>query len=123
MKIAFSSEEKNGLESRMSHHFGRCPYYTIVTLDDDNNTVIETADIENPYFQSHGPGQVPQFIANQNIDVMIAGGMGQKAVDFFNQFKIKVATGASGTVKESLNNFLSGHLSGYSPCTENKNCH
>ena len=123
MKIAFSSDEQKGLESTVSHHFGRCPFYVILDLDDNNN-VTNIQDLPNPFFESHGPGQVPKFIADQNVDVMIAGGMGQRAVEFFQQFNIKVATGAAGTVQESLNKFISGELSGYSPCTESSgNCH
>ena len=35
IKIAFASEENTGLESRLSHHFGRCPYYVFVEIEDD----------------------------------------------------------------------------------------
>jgi len=122
MKIAFSAGSDKALDSPMSHHFGRCPYFTIVNLDEDNK-IKETQNVANPFFESHSPGEVPAFIAKQNVDIMISGGMGQKAVDFFTEYGVKVATGATGTVKESLNKFLSGQLSGYSPCSHSDgNC-
>ncbi len=115
MRIAFSTESKEGLKSIISYHFGRCKYYTIVDID-ENNQVKKVIDIDNPYVNNHGPGVVPQFIKEQNVDVMIAGGMGARAADFFKQFNIKVATGAEGTVEESLKLFLNGKLNGYTPC-------
>lgn len=122
MKIAFSAESAQDLDSPMSHHFGRCPYFVIVNLDKDNE-IKEIQNVPNPFFESHSPGEVPAFISKQDVNVMISGGMGQKAVDFFSQYGVKVATGASETVKISLNKFLSGELSGYSPCSHsNGNC-
>ena len=50
---------------------------------------------------------------------MIAGGMGPRAVGFFNEFNIDVITGISGTVDDAINAYLSGNLkSGQSTCTE-----
>ena len=124
MIIAFSAEENKNLDSIMSPHFGRCPFYVFVELDKDNK-VKQVKTIENPYYNEHGPGVVPEFISKQKADVMISGGMGQRAVEFFNQFNIKVVTGATGSVKEALENFLNGKLQGYSPCKDGGqgNCH
>jgi len=33
MKVAFSSNENNGLDSTIAHHFGRCPFYVFVEID------------------------------------------------------------------------------------------
>ena len=62
-KIAFASEENIGLDSRLSHHFGRCPYYVFVEIEDGEIKNVEVK--ENPYFTSHVPGTVPQFIADE----------------------------------------------------------
>lgn len=119
MKIAFSSDEKRGLDSIMSHHFGKCPYYVIVVLDNQNN-IVDVDNIDNPFAEAHGPGVVPEFISKKGINVMVSGGMGHKAMDFFKQFNVQVATGANGTVRESLADFLSGKLSNSSPCSGGK---
>jgi len=117
MRIAFASEQKNGIKSELAQHFGRCPYYIIIELD-KNNTVTNVEELDNPYYNEHSPGVVPQYIAKQKADVMIAGGMGGRAVDFFNQFGIEVVTGATGTIEGILNNYLSGEIKGYKPCSE-----
>jgi predicted Fe-Mo cluster-binding NifX family protein len=115
MRIAFSSEDQNGLDSRISHHFGRCPHYTLVDLDGE--TVQSVQSIANP-FQQHQPGMVPEFIHNQNVNVMVSGGMGRRALDFFAQYGIEVATGADGTVQDALSAYLNGTLNGAQPCRD-----
>jgi predicted Fe-Mo cluster-binding NifX family protein len=47
---------------------------------------------------------------------MIAGGMGPKAIDFFHQFGIDVVTGAQGRVRDVVEAYLRGEISGIIPC-------
>ena len=62
MRYAISTEDNKGLEGNVSQHFGRCPYFVIVDLE--NEAVKEVKVVDNPYFAGHGPGQVPEFIAS-----------------------------------------------------------
>ena len=113
-RIAFACEDGTGLESELSAHFGRCPYYTV--LEVEGNEIIGSQVLENPYFNNHQPGAVPSFIHSQKVDVMIAGGMGPRAIDLFNQFGIEVATGVQGQVKNVAAAYLDGRISGVFPC-------
>jgi predicted Fe-Mo cluster-binding NifX family protein len=113
-RIAFACEDNTGLESQVSAHFGRCPYYTVVEVE--GNEIVESEVLENPYFNNHQPGAVPNFIRSQNVHVMIAGGMGPRAIDLFNQFGIDVATGVQGQVKSVTAAYLDGRVSGTSAC-------
>ena len=117
MRIAFSAATEQGLDSPISPHFGRCPFYVFVELD-EKNVITGVTSIVNEHAQSHDPGQLPAYIKDQGVEVMISGGMGGRAVDFFHQYEVSVATGASGTVQESLDNYLSGKLRGDAPCNE-----
>lgn len=113
-RICFACDDDRGLNAEMSAHFGRCPFYTLV---DVNGTEIERVNvIKNPYFNNHIPGQVPVFIKEQDANVMIAGGMGPRAIDLFSSFGIEVATGASGKVEDVLNAYLRGGIKGIVPC-------
>ncbi len=115
-KIAVAAEDDGGIKANVSAHFGRCPYYTIVEIENDLITLNYT--VENPFYNTHGSlGQVPEFIRSQNADVIIAGGMGQRAVGFFDQFGIEAVTGASGKVEAVVSAYLKGSLKGTSPCT------
>jgi len=116
MRIAISAETNNGLDSIIGQHFGRCPYFALVDME--GNEVKEIKVIENPYFAGHEVGQVPGFIHEQGANVMLSGGMGGRAIQFFTQFGIDTATGARGTVKETLAEYLAGNLSGAAPCSE-----
>jgi predicted Fe-Mo cluster-binding NifX family protein len=42
MKIAFASEDNQGLQGTLSAHFGRCPYYTIVDVEDNAVSSLST---------------------------------------------------------------------------------
>ena len=116
MRIAVSVETNNELESEVAHHFGRCPYFALVDVDGTEFKAVKV--IQNPYYGAHQPGQVPGFIKEQNADVMLSGGMGGRAIQFFEQFDIKTATGATGTVRNAVESYLGGELKGAAPCKE-----
>ena len=120
-RIAVASEGDQGLDSNVSAHFGRCPYYTIVDVEGDKISL--SFKVENPYYGAHGqPGQVPGFIRDQGAHVIIAGGMGPRAVGFFNEFGIEVVTGPTGKVKDSVEGYLRGTIQGSAPC-KHESCH
>jgi len=121
MRIAISAENNNGLNSLVSGHFGRCPYFILVDVEGQEIKTVTAVD--NPYYGHHEPGQVPAFIHSQGANVMLAGGMGQRAVSFFQEYGIQVATGAAGCVGESLQRFLGGELTGAAPCIESQHHH
>ena len=116
MRIAISADDRNGLNSVVSPHFGRCPYYILV--DVDGHEVEAVNAIDNPYYSQHSPGVVPGFIHSQGVNVMLTGGMGGRAIAFFEQLGIEAVTGASGTVRRALELYLGGQLRGVQPCRE-----
>jgi predicted Fe-Mo cluster-binding NifX family protein len=116
MRVAISADDNRGLDSVVSPHFGRCPYYVLVDVED--RQVRQVNAVENPYYGYHQPGQVPGFIERQGADVMLAGGMGRRAIGLFQQCGIEAVTGASGTVRHALEQFLGGALQGAAPCRE-----
>jgi predicted Fe-Mo cluster-binding NifX family protein len=116
MKIAVTAENNNGLESMVAQHFGHAPYFMLVEVE--NGEVSATQGIANPFAEQHQPGQIPGFIKEQSADVMLSGGMGGRAIQFFSEYGIKTATGASGTVRQALENYLGGKLSEAAPCDE-----
>ncbi|MFC2037819.1 NifB/NifX family molybdenum-iron cluster-binding protein [Chloroflexota bacterium] len=118
MRIAVSADNKNGLDSVVSPHFGRCAHFVLVDLDDHEVRGIQ--EVDNPYYQHHQPGQVPAFVDSLGANVMLTGGMGGRAIMFFQQFGIEGVTGAYGTVRRSVERYLGGQLSGAAPCKESQ---
>ena len=113
-RIALACEDNQGLSGQMSQHFGRCPYYLIVDVEGDE--IKGTDSVINPYYNNHVPGMVPKFINEQGANVMIAGGMGPRAIDMFGNLGIEVVTGAIGNVGNVLQAYLKGEISGVEPC-------
>ncbi len=116
MKIIISSDSSRKLESSVSHHFGRCPYFTVV--DVEGSDIISVESIENPYFKAHSPGQVPEFIRNLGANAMLAGGMGRRAISIFENFGISCSTGVTDSVKSAVDNYIKGILPLATPCKE-----
>jgi predicted Fe-Mo cluster-binding NifX family protein len=118
MRIAVSADNKNGLDSVVSPHFGRCPHYILVDVEGHDVAGIE--EVDSPFYGHHQPGQVPAFIHSLGTDVMLAGGMGGRAIMFFQQYGIEGVTGAYGTVRQSVERYLGGQLKGAAPCRESQ---
>lgn len=115
-RVAISAGDNSGLDSLVSPHFGRCPYYALVDID--GRDVKQVNAIANPYYEQHAPGVVPGFIHDQRVDIMLTGGMGRRAIGFFQEYGIEAVTGASGTVRDALEEYLGGRLQGAAPCHE-----
>jgi predicted Fe-Mo cluster-binding NifX family protein len=113
--IAIAAEDSRGLDGEVSAHFGRCPYYVLVKANGDSQTEFQVV-VANPHFDSHQPGMMPRFIRGLGANVIIAGGMGPRAIDMFHGFGIDVATGASGTIEEALGAYLRGEYRGVVHC-------
>ena len=121
MIIAVASEENKDLKSRPAHHFGRCPFYVFVKVENDK--IIEAEGKKNPFYSGHEVGEVPQFIANQKADVMISGGMGPRAIDWFRQLGVVPVTANGNSVEELVNLYLLEKISNAESCAESDHKH
>ena len=84
---------------KLSLHFGHCDQFAIFDIDDETSKVINRKDVTPP---AHEPGVLPKWLHENNVSVIIAGGMGQRAQQLFTQDGIKVVIGASGQSPEEL---------------------
>ncbi len=113
--LAFASLGTD-LESDLSPHFGRCPYYVFVEIVDDK--IKDVWMKRSPFYEGHGPGDVPQFIAKLGADVIISGGMGGRAIDWFRQLGVTPLTTQPRRIKDIVDDFISGRLEGAESCKE-----
>lgn len=125
-RLAVAIEEL-GAEERVAEHFGRCSKFYVCELDEQNN-VLKTETFFNPLVGEHsGACQLPGYVKQFNVNTIIAGGMGQKAVSNFISFGIDVITAPGLLYKEALNGFIQGDLKGYEACKhdheEGHGCH
>ncbi len=97
---------------RVSAHFGRCPTFTILDIDDGR--VVGKELIENP---GHQPGFIPQFLHDKGVNFIIAGGMGPRAAEIFGALGIDAIVGVEGSISDTVQLLLQGRLrSGSSLC-------
>ena len=118
MRIAVTAETDQGLQAPVAQHFGHAPYFVLVDTDAAEVTGVDV--LANPFLDGHQPGQIPQFISDQRAEVMLSGGMGGRAIQFFTGFGIQPATGASGTVADSIAAFLDGRVSDAQACADSE---
>lgn len=95
-------------QDRLSPHFGHCDQFAMFDVDDNLKKVINRNDATPP---AHAPGVLPQWLHENNVNVIIAGGMGQRAQQLFAQNDIKVVIGAvTGSPEEIISAYLVGTL-------------
>jgi predicted Fe-Mo cluster-binding NifX family protein len=100
MKIAISTES-----GFVSAHFGRCPAYTLVEIEDGR--IIQRSEIPNP---GHQPGFLPVYLSQKGVNVIIAGGMGPRAQGLFAEKNIQTIIGVQGKIDEVIEKFLRQEL-------------
>ena len=105
MKICIPTMGEKGLDELVGEHFGRVPTYTIVNLDTNEVKVI-------PNTSEHmgGLGYPPEIMAKEGVHVLVCRGLGRRAISMFDESGIEVYIGASGTVKDAISAYESGHL-------------
>lgn len=100
MKIAVASMNEN-----VAGHFGHCENFNIYVVEEGK--IISKERIENP---GHKKGFLPKFLNDLGVNVIIAGGMGEGAINLFNEANIEIITGNLGNSDEIVNKYLQGEL-------------
>ena len=95
-------------QGMLSLHFGHCDEFALVDVDDESKKVLDVVKLRPP---AHEPGVLPRWLAEQKANLIIAGGMGQRAQQLFAQNGIDVVVGASVHTPEQLAHaYLTGSL-------------
>ncbi len=108
MKIAIPSQGGTGLDDTIAEHFGRARFYTLVQVQDKQITGFT---VEPVPFDEHQPGDIPNWLNELGVDVVISHGMGPRAVEHFETLGIKSVVGASGRISDVVEAFLNSTLS------------
>ena len=85
-------------QGQLCLHFGHCEEFAIIEIDE--NREIESKEMVTP--PPHQPGLLPRWLGEHNVNVVIAGGMGSRAIQLFNAQGIEVLTGATPLPPEDL---------------------
>lgn len=102
-------------DGRLCMHFGHCQQFALIDVD-GAPPKAQPANFVTP--PPHEPGLLPRWLHEQGVNVVIAGGMGQRAQQLFAQQGITVLVGAPAETPERLvSAYLDGRLqSGVNAC-------
>ena len=104
MKIAVPTKQDNQIDA----HFGPCEFYRIYTVSDQNQ-VISDERMDSP--QGCGcKSNIAQVFENEGIKTMLAGGIGDGAVNVLNAHGINVIRNCRGDVSELVQQYLAGFV-------------
>ena len=106
MKVVISSTGKD-INASIDPRFGRCAYYIIYDLENDTFEVVENKSRN----ATGGAGiQASQAVVDMHADAVITTNIGPNAFRVLNAADIKVYSGITGTVNQSIANFKEGTL-------------
>lgn len=102
MKIALPSRD-----NKIDDHFGHCEYFTVFTVNEKE--IISEETVDSPV----GCGcksNIATDLAEIGVSVMLAGNMGDGAVNVLKNAGIEVVRGCQGDIKEVALSWLAGEL-------------
>ncbi|HCL56632.1 MAG TPA: dinitrogenase iron-molybdenum cofactor biosynthesis protein [Spirochaetia bacterium] len=111
MKIAAALNQ-----GKISSHFGHSREFMVAELS-ETHEILKKEKLTPP---PHEPGSFPRWLADLGVSVVLTGGIGQRAIDLFNQSGIQVFghLECALTPEEAIALYLNKKLStNLSPCT------
>ncbi|MBN2682356.1 MAG: ATPase [Bacteroidales bacterium] len=102
------------VNGQLNMHFGHTNSFHV--YETSNNQIVKEEQLTPP---PHEPGVYPKWLADMGVTDVIAGGMGQRAIELFNQNKINVFIGVPAkSPKELVLDFLEGSLETSDNCCD-----
>ena len=102
-------------------HFGHCQYYTIYTLGEDD--AISSKEIMPSPGGCGCKSDIASVLKNMGVTTMIAGNMGEGALNKLNSAGLEVFRGFHGDTDSALNSFLEGEKGEDITCTNHGHGH
>lgn len=100
-KIVIPVEDANGLNAKLSQHFGRAPYFAAVELD-ENGKVLNLQMVPNKSEHFGGMGKPPEIILSLKPNAVITYGMGFRALNMFQSANVAVLQTSKDFVKDVI---------------------
>ena len=118
MKIAVPTKENNQIDA----HFGHCEFYKIYTVSDQNQVISEER-LDSP--QGCGcKSNIADTFKSMGITIMLAGGIGNGAINNLKARGVEVVRNCEGDVTEIVTKYLAGEVKdGGSNCSAHEDEH
>ncbi len=93
-------------QGQVCAHFGHSEQFLLVDVDPEAKQILQSRPVASPL---HAPGVIPRWLADQDVSLVMTGGIGQRALHLFQSLGIQVITGIPFENPETL---LSAYLAG-----------
>lgn len=103
MKIAIPTKDNS-----VDDHFGNSEFYTVFDVNNDK-TVITKSSFTAPEGCGCKSG-LASILKEMQVDILLAGNIGQGAMNKLNAEGISVVRGCKGNVEEVVKAYLSGFV-------------
>lgn len=107
-RVVIPAEGGNGLDARLSEHFGRAPYFIVVDLEDGNVLNIQTVLNESEHFG--GLWRPSDLVLRFRPNAVITFGMGPRALSVFQEARVAVLRANASTVREVIEAYRQNKL-------------
>ena len=92
----------------LAMHFGHCETFTLISVDPEEKCISAEETAAAP---PHEPGLLPRWLGEKGVNLVIAGGMGNRAQELFRAQGINVIVGAPPQKpSELVQIYLNGEL-------------
>ena len=108
-RIVIPVSDENGLDSVLSQHFGRAPFYAIIDLD-ENGKIIGKGTIANTSEHFGGVGLPPDRIMQLKPKALVTYGLGSRALQMFQEGGVAVLRTEAITVQQVIDAFNNNEL-------------
>ncbi|HNX54263.1 MAG TPA: NifB/NifX family molybdenum-iron cluster-binding protein [Prolixibacteraceae bacterium] len=104
MKIAVPAKA----DGQIDNHFGHCESYKVFAISNES-TISEVDEIKS----SQGCGcksNIAGVLAANGVSVLLAGGIGNGAINVLNKAGINVIRGCEGNITEIVKQYAAGRI-------------
>lgn len=109
VRLVVPSSEEKGLDSQLSQHFGRAPFYVVVDLD-EKGSIISDSVIPNTSEHFGGVGVPPDRIIQLKPNALVTYGLGSKALAMFQAAGVAVLRTEANTVREVVSAYNNNEM-------------
>ena len=109
VRIAIPADSDAGLEAQRSGHFGKCAYYTLIDIQDQQ--ILQVVPLLNGGHVEGGCSAPVILLSGNHVKQLIVAGIGGRPLQGFRETGIEVFAGIGATVQETVDLYIQGKLS------------
>ena len=106
MRLCIPTATGEGMAAQVYGHFGSAPFFTVYDYETSEVAISDNGQQKHV----HGTCQPMAMIANLNVDAVVCGGIGMRALQRLNEGGIKVYIAQGSTVAQIVEAFKNGGL-------------